>query len=503
MEQPTGIQIDPQRGAPIYRQIYDEIVTRIRRGTYPSGHRLPPTRELARELRTHRNTVSRAFDELEASGLVYSQVGRGTFVADRPSGGEPEQGQPELPWNSLFSQGAYAEPLARLDRLVRSVQREDLVNLTSMYPSQDLLPVASIRRCLDAVLRQHSSEALSFAPRFGVPRLREAIAGLLKANHIPAAADDILITTGSQQALDLLARGLTNVGDALLVEEFTYTGALTAFAAAGATIITVPNDTEGPELDALARLGRRGAKALYLMPNCANPTGATISTARRKQIVAWSHAAGVPLIEDDYGADLQLDDCPRLPALRALDNQVLHVGTFSKRLVPALRVGFLVCPAAVRQRLVALKHSMDLGTSALLQHTLAEFIERGYLRAHLRRILPAYRERRDALESALREHLPPDVQWEHARRGGFVWLRLAACETEEVFEEAQRQGVLISPGALHSVYRATGGGVRLTFCAEPPARLVEGARRLGAALRALAARRAAHRWPPGSAMEGV
>jgi 2-aminoadipate transaminase len=489
MDQKTGIQIDPRRDEPLYKQIYEELVSRIRAGEYPTGFRLPPTRDLARELATHRNTVARAFDALEQSGLVYSVVGRGTFVAEQPPAALPAEPRPGLSWNALLSHAAHAEPLVRLDRMVHTVQRTDLVNLTSMYPSADLLPVSALRRCLDHVLQAYPAESLSFAPRYGLPRLRERIAELLHAAAIPATADDLLVTSGSQQALDLIARGLINPGDVLLAEEHTYTGVLTAFAASGATIVGVPNDAEGPEIEVLRRLGRNGTKAFYVMPNCGNPTGASVSLARRKQLVAWSHEFGIPLIEDDYGADLDLEDCPRIPALRALDPDVLYVGTFSKRLIPALRVGFLACPPLMRRRLVMLKHSMDLGTSALIQQALAEFIDRGYLRAHLRRIIPAYRQRRDALEAGLREHLPPEITWQHPRRGGFLWLNLpSAYDTELVFEEAQRQGVLVSPGALHSVHRTQQAGVRLTFCAEPPERLVEGARRLGAALREMAAR---------------
>jgi GntR family transcriptional regulator/MocR family aminotransferase len=490
MDQGTGIQIDPQRGEPLYKQIYDEIVSRIRRGTYPAGYRLPPARELAKTLSTHRNTVARAFEELEASGLVYSSVGRGTFVADQPrateSGMLPSS---ELPWGSLLSYGANAEPLSRLERLMDLVQGEDLVNLASMYPSTDLLPDAPLRRCLDHVLRTYGADAMGFAPRYGVPRLRELIAKLLERARVTVTAEDVMITTGSQQALDLIARALVNPGDTLLVDEYTYTGALNAFAAVGAHIIGVPSDMEGPDMDALRPLGRMGAKAFYMMPNCGNPTGMSVSVARRRQLVEWAHEVGVPLIEDDHGADLELDDAPTPVALRALDPDVLYVGTFSKRMIPALRVGFLVAPAGLRRQLAALKHTMDLGTSALLQHTVAEFIERGYLRAHLRRIIPAYRERRDALEAALREHLPTFVSWQQPRRGGFLWLRLPPdYDSEVVFEEAQRQGVLVSPGALHSVHRRVHAGLRLSFCAEPPERLVEGARRLGAAIRAVCQR---------------
>jgi DNA-binding transcriptional MocR family regulator len=241
-------------------------------------------------------------------------------------------------------------------------------------------------------------------------------------------------------------------------------------------------------MSALMRLGRAGAKGFYLMPTCHNPTGASTSLERREALVAWSHDAGVPFIEDDYGADLVLGNDPLPPALRSLDGNVIYVGSFSKKLIPALRIGFLMCPAPLRPLLVSLKHAMDLGSSLLLQHVLAEFLERGYMRAHLGRVLPEYRARRDALEKGLAAHLPKGFRWHRPERGVIAWLPLPAdWSSEAVCEEARRHGVLASPSTLYSVEPREPPGIRLTFCAEPTERLREGARRLGKAFAAVAA----------------
>jgi 2-aminoadipate transaminase len=224
-----------------------------------------------------------------------------------------------------------------------------------------------------------------------------------------------------------------------------------------------------------------------------------MSAPRRARLVEWSREAGVPLIEDDYGADLELDGVPLPPALRALDRQVVYVSTFSKKLLPALRVGFLVCPAELAPHLLPLKHAMDLGTSVLLQHALAEFIDRGYLRAHLARIRPVYRERRDALLQALAEHLPPEIRWRRRTAGLLVWLRLPpSIAPEAAFEAARREGVQATPGVLNSATGQGEGGLRLTFCGEPPDRLEEAARRLGVALR-----KCLTRTPAGAAVDLV
>jgi GntR family transcriptional regulator/MocR family aminotransferase len=490
MGQLTGIALDGKLETPLYRQVFDQLVHRIRSGAFPAGFRLPPTRALAREVRTHRNTVVRAYEDLETAGFVVSQVGRGTFVAEAPlsaPAASPAE-RPALPWAQLTSRAAQAEPLTRFERLQLGTAG-DVINLTHMQPSPDLLPDQLLRRCFDHVLRTRGAKMLRYAPREGQPRLRSLISEDLARQGVPASAEDVVVTTGSQQALDLVARTLVNPGDPFLVEESTYTGALNILAAAGARLVAVPADEEGPDLAALERLERSGAKGFYLMPNHHNPTGRRISGARREALTDWSHRAGIPLIEDDYAADLNLDGHPLPPALRALDGEVIYLATFSKRLIPGLRIGFLVCPSPFRARLCALKQTTDLCTSPIVQEGLAEFLERGYLRAHLARVIPEYRRRRDALDKALRASVPSSLRWHRPEVGVTLWLPLAPpYAPEAVFQEAQRAGVLVSPSTLSSVDPQRNSGVRLVFSAEPAARLTEGARRFGRALAAIAER---------------
>lgn len=498
MDRAIGLDLDPAREAPLYQQIVEQVTARVRSGAFPPGFRLPPTRDLARALEVHRNTVVRAFEELTAAGLLRSRVGSGTFVSEPPKTKVAPSSSPDaprLPWDTLLSRAARVDALRRFDRLARSVAAgaagRDVVDLQRMQPSPELMPVASFRRCLDHVLRVHGGRALGYAPREGLPRLRRVIAERLSESGVPARAEDVLVTTGSQQAIDLVARALVDPGDGFLVEASTYPGALNLLAAAGAQPIDVPSDDEGPDLDFLRRLPRGRVKGFYLMPSCRNPTGERISAARRHALVAWARQAGVPLVEDDYGRDLTLDEAaPTPPALRALDAETLYLGTFSKKLIPALRVGFLLCPPGLAERLVPLKHAMDLSSSLVLQHALAEFLERGYLRAHLREALPEYRARLDALDGALRAHMPRQVTWQRPAQGVTLWLNLpATVDPDALFAEACRRGVLVSPGTLHGPAGRGAHGVRLTFCAEPAERLAEGAKRLAVAVKALLAER--------------
>ncbi len=483
-----GLKTDPRSDLPLYRQIATQLAERIREGTLPPGFRLPPTRKLAAELGTHRNTIVAAFEQLTASGSLVSVVGRGTFVADAPAPRPVPALEPtSFPWSSVLSRATEAVSLQLADRLRRRVAHapgRDLVNLQRMEPSPDLQPADDLRRCIAHAFKTEGPAALGYAPRAGLPRLRAAISEDLARRGVPVPAEGLLVTTGSQQALDLIARVLIEPGDTMLVQNATYTGAIHVLAAAGARLVGVADDEEGPEMEALERLGRAGAKGLYVMPTGQNPTGRTISAARREALVGWSRRFGIPLIEDDFAADLDLDDTAAPPALRALDSQVLHIGTFSKRLSPALRIGYVAFPGALQDHLTALKHAMDLGSSLLLQHALAEFLERGLLRGHLRRILPEYRARRDALERGLHKHLPPGLQWSRAQRGVVTWIELPAeIDAEEAFSRALDLGVLVSPDALFTVHGQQ-RGLRLTFCAEPPRRIALGTQRLGEALHA-------------------
>ena len=484
-----GIAVQAEGGPPLYQQLFEQIAGRIRSGAFPDGYRLPPTRALASQLGLHRNTVVRAYAELEAAGFLTSTVGRGSFVKaprfaeDAPSAPAPRRG---LPWRSMVSEAARAEPMERFRRARRASVPRGAVDLTRMQPPAEMLPVDLFRRCVEHVLRTSGPKALGYAPKEGFRRLREAIVEDLARLAVPCAADDVLVTTGSQQGLDLVARALLGPGEVVLTHASTYSGALQVFAATGAHVVGVPSDEEGPDVGALRRLGARRPKALYLMPNHVNPTGACMTAARREAVLAWARDAQVAVIEDDYAADLELDDAPIPPAMRALDADVIHVGTFSKRLIPALRIGYLVVPPSLAPYLLALKHTSDLGSSALTQLALAELLERGYLAAHLNRLRPFYRARRDALCDGLRAHLPRDVRWQRPVRGLSVWLELPEeVDPERVFEEGLGRSVLVAPGRHFAADEGTRPGLRLNFCSEPEGRLALGAERVAQAIEAV------------------
>lgn len=486
MGQSVGLVVDNTKDDPIYRQIFDQIVVRIRTQTFPPGYKLPPSRVLAKELATHRNTVARAYSDLEAAGFVSSSVGRGTFVergAAEITVAKDALLGPTLPWPSLLSRAARLDALARAERYARASHAPSVVNLARLQPSADLIPHELMRRCVDRVFADLGARAMTYAPHEGVERLRQQIAEDLVSRGIPVVADDVLVTTGSQQALDLVARALVNTGDVVIVDEATYSGAIDLFSIAGARLVTVPADAEGPDLAALERAARPDVKALYLMPNGQNPTGATISAARRRDLVAWSHRHGIPIIEDDYAAGLSLETNDTTPHLRALDADVIHISTFSKRLIPTLRIGYIVCPPALRAVLRSMKRIIDLGSSAVMQHALAEFMERGYLKAHGKRTVAEYRARRDVFTTALARSIPEEVRFTAPTHGVLLWLELPRlADADAAFQAVFEAGVIVSPSPMTAAAPGGSPGLRATFSAEPRPRLVEGARRLGKAL---------------------
>ena len=249
MGQSLGLRVDTKRDEPIYRQIVDQVVARIQARTFPPGFRLPPTRILARDLATHRNTVARAYAELGTAGFVSSTVGKGTYVVEPPPevarSVAPVATSAAMPWTSLLSRVARSDTLGRAERYARSVDSREVVNMARLQPSSDLLPDVQFRRCMERVLADRGANIMTYSPPEGILRLREEIAAELGMRGIPTAAD-ILVTSGSQQALDLVARSLVNPGDVVLVDSTTYSGAIDIFSLSGARLVPVPSDDEAP-----------------------------------------------------------------------------------------------------------------------------------------------------------------------------------------------------------------------------------------------------------------
>ena len=454
----TGLMSNPESLEPLHRQVFDQVVDRIRSGTFPVGFRLPPTRTLAREAGMHRNTVVRAYGDLEAAGFVISHVGRGTFVAETRVG-----------------------PVSRPPSEVPPARR-DVVRLERLEPADELVPVELLRRCVDHVLRTRGAAALVHAPVAGLARLRGLIADDLARQGVPAAAEDVIVTNGRRHALHLVARAIVRSGGPFAVDALTFADAPGTLESAGATLVAVPSDGEGTDVRALGRLARP-PRGYYAMPHAHDPTGVTMPLSRRVALVGWARESGAVIVEDDYACGLGTGADAAPPPLRSLDGGVVYIGTLGAEVEAALHLGFVVCPRALRPALVALTEAEGAPAPALLQHALAEFMERGYLRAHARRAAETYAARGEALESALRSYAPRLAE-RLVRSALHVWLALPdGHDPSAVAEQASAHGVAVAPSTRQRVGRGGRGGLRLALGAEPPERLREGARRLASASR--------------------
>ena len=484
-----GVRLDRTSAVPLYRQVETAIRGRITSGTLPVGTRLPPERKLATALGVDRTTVVAAYRELAADGLVSAHVGRGTTVSEppaRPRGGdlEPSRG---VVWDHVLTLRDEEDPI--LSRVSALTAREGVISFAGGTPARETYPIEAFRRLVGEALDSDSTGAglLEYSPPEGLPGLRDVLAARMDRRGVPVGRRNLIVCAGSQQGLYLLARALVDPGDVVAVEAPSYLGALQVFRAVGARVVAIPADRDGLDVGRLEdHQSRRSVKLIYVLPTFQNPTGATMSLARRERLLAVARRHGVAIIEDDPYGDLRYGG-DVVPSLLALDHgrgsPVIYLSTFSKVLFPGFRLGWVAAPEAVVERLAWVKALVDLDTNPLAQWAVAEFVRRGDLDAHVASLTGHYRARRDALLGHLGE-IAGDRLSVRAPEGGFyLWVRLrGGVNARAVLAEAEAEDVAFVPG---EVFFAAGGGresLRLAFSAVPPERMAEGVRRLVAAI---------------------
>ena len=485
------IPLDRQSSIPLYQQIKTHLRNGILSGNLAAHTRLPASRSLAQSLGVNRITVESAYDALEAEGLVFSRLGSGTYVLPRQ--GLPalskEGAEPAWPlWQKLVGGSYTASPEAAPEAMLRAAGHPHPINFAGGQSDARLFPAEDFRRVLQAVMRRDGIAALDYGEPAGHPPLRETIAHILASQGLQVRPGNVLITAGSQQALSLVTQVLLKPGDVILVESPTYSGALDLFRALGFRIVGAPLDRQGLQVEALETLlQQHHPRLIYTIPNFHNPTGTCLSGARRHELIVLADRYNVPILEDDFVGDLRYEGRSQ-PALKALDpgGRVIYVSTFSKMLMPGLRVGFLVADGPVFDGLVRLKHASDLATSSLVQRGLEAYVTVGRYQAHLRRSCQEFRRRRDAMAAAVRHHLPQGAQFDLPQGGLFLWLQLPdGLPADELLPAACENGVNFAPGNAFFPDPARGRDwLRLNFAAQAPDEIEEGLRRLGKAVRA-------------------
>ena len=442
-----GIQFDDKSAIPIYRQLADAIASYIRGGSIVDGERLPPTRELAGQLGLNRTTVSAAYDLLESEGLIKGHVGRGSFV--------------NYALNSSASDSSF-------------------ISFASSRPAEGDFPVGAFQStCREVISGPMASAILQLGSPSGFAPLRQYLLDSARAEGVAGPDDDILITSGCQQALDLLQRVLAPSGATVAIEDPVYHGQRNVFRRSDLRLVPVPVLDGGIDIERLARVfAQERPKLVALTPNFQNPTGTTLPQASREAIVKLAAEFQVTTIENDiYGALRYTGH--GLPTLKQLGGSVL-IRSFSKIAFPGLRVGWIIAPAPLVAELTEARQWCDLHTDQLSQAVLLRFAESGRLEEHCQRVRTLGRERLEASLNACARHLPTGASFTRPEGGMSIWIRLPEpLDASELLPRAQREGVSYVPGKHFAVGPHDPGTFRLSFGGLAPAQIETGVARLG------------------------
>jgi 2-aminoadipate transaminase len=400
-------------------------------------------------------------------------------------------------WTSRYALRTKGVTSSQIRELLKFTQKPGMISFAGGLPAPDVFPVERVGEACHKVLAEKAAAALQYSATEGYEPLRELIANNMSRYGIKAKVENVLITSGSQQALDLIGKLFINAGDRVLVEAPTYLGALQAFNVYGAEYESVPIDENGLRTDLLEEPLRSGPKFMYVLPNFQNPAGTTLSEARRHELVLLADRFGIPIVEDDPYGQLRYEG-EHLPPLVVLDREnlrrdngysignVIYLSTFSKTLAPGLRLGWIVAPPEVISKLVQLKQGADLHTSTFTQFVSYEVARDGFLDQHVKLIRKIYRERRDVMLQALQEFFPPAVTWTHPQGGLFLWVTLPeGLDIKAILKSALEQNVAFVPGDSFYANDGREGSrhMRLNFSNAAPEQIREGIRRLAAAVK--------------------
>ena len=493
------IPVDEEAPLPLHRQVYGHLRQAILTGRLPAGTKLPSTRALAAQLSLARNTISAAYDQLLAEGYLLTRNGAGTYVCgtlpdetfrparQRPALIPPPPAPATVPrlsrWASRAVDGARADrgspPASGLP-----------FDFRHGCPALDRFPTEIWRRLLARQLQRGERHSFDYAPSAGYVPLRRAIADYLRRSRaVRCSPEQVLIVNGSQQGLDLMARLLLDPGDTVIVEDPGYAGARRAFAAHGATLLPAPVDAAGLVSESLEGLSdETSPRLVYVTPSHQFPTGALMSLPRRLALLRWARERGALVLEDDYDSEFRYAGRP-VEALQGLDEAgtVVYLGTFSKVLFPALRIGYLVLPEPLIAPAQAAKWLSDRFTPTLEQQALAEFFDEGHFERHLLRMRRVYHSRRDAFLSAVDRELGELVEPVIADTGLHALVRLrGTLAVGELVARAAAAGVGIYPAGPHYLHPPDGAALVMGFTGLDELHIAEGLRRLGKVMRQLA-----------------
>ncbi|MDQ3573268.1 MAG: PLP-dependent aminotransferase family protein [Actinomycetota bacterium] len=465
----------------------------IAAGELAPGEKLPPTRELAQLASVNHLTAARAYRQLAERGLVVSKVGSGTFVRTTPAVlGKGERVRDSIAWQRYAlpdREEGYGDRV--LAEMMDHVHIDGLLALSAGYPSERIFPVELIRDLTAEVIRDNTARALQYSDVRGIGELAQRVADLSATRGAPEDPDDIVITSGATQGVSLAMRAILEPGDVVACEDPSFMCVIRAIRAAGAQVMPVPVDRDGLDIDALeALLTRMEIKAIALQPRLHNPTGTDLSAERRARLLDLARLHGLFIVEDGVYGELRMEGEP-VPSLRAeAPANVIYADSLSKTIGGGFRAGWVAASGPVLERIVAEKRSDDIHSPVLTQLVTASYLASGAHASQVERALAHYRRGRDAALEAIDKHLGQIASYDVPRGGGHVWVRLdSGASEQDLVDEARRQGVAFVPGSAMRSERSPDLSLRLSFGYLDPPELEEGVRRIGAALRAVSARR--------------
>lgn len=471
---------DRSSSIPLYSQIVSFFSDKISGGDLVGGQLLPSQRLLSQLFKVNRSTIVAAMNELMSLGMIESEFGGGTRVADDTW--SLMLGSKAPNWKSYIESGGFHSNIPMVQMINQLEFEKGFVRLGTGELSPDLLPTDLVRQ---ALLRLSGRNLfLNYPDPQGIPSLRQAVCKHLEQYKIHVSPSCILIVSGALQALQLISAGIVQTKSTLYIESPSYISSLKVFQSSGARLESVPVDKSGV-LPWMIRASEHATRdsMLYVIPTFQNPTGTVMPISRRTEVLNYCREHWMPIVEDDVFCDLWLDNPPP-PPIKSLDEKgnVLYIGSLSKCFAPGLRVGWVAGPEAVIQRLADVKMQMDYGVSALVQQVTGELLESGLYDEGMITVRKQLRERRDLMMELLSRYFTGLADWKRPEGGFFVWIRLRNhWSGDRLFNLALKEGILITPGSIYD--KRYSGCIRLSFGYLPVGELERCLDRLAAILR--------------------
>lgn len=482
------LQIDKSKKLPLYQQIVEQIRAQITSGEIPEGYQFPSERQLAEALGVNRTTVLNAYKELKADGLMASHVGRGT-IAVRACGEEPVKavypGEPI--WDHLFSDYLKNSDGFDVNKYLEIANRKDVISFAAGIASFENPPIQAFEGIGEELLERQSSMLVSSVAGFS--SFRRVMSSYMQKRSCFCQPSEIMIVSGAQQGIDLVARAFINPGDIVFIEEPSFFPAIQAFRSLGARLMAIPMEEDGMNVDVLEQLlTRYRPKLIYTMPAYHNPCGVSMSTSKRIRFLELINKYGVPVLEDDPYSELCYEGQTMTP-LKSMDKSgyVIYLSTFSKTVYPGLRLGWIWANKKLIYRLSNIRQLMDLHSSCISQLIVEHFIASGEMEKYLSLIRREYRDGRDIMMDALKTYAPPGLTWNHPDGGYYLWCRLPeGLPADLLATQAAQNGVAVLPGTPFYLPGQKGENyIRLNYTFPPRNRITEGIRVLCEVIRKL------------------